>query len=578
MLKRIAGIFAPPVFPEDEDKTRKARYANAIALTFIVIVLGYEIGTRSVRRYTGLDISDLILVALAITILAGWILLKRGHLRFTSILLVVLIWAASNGIAVAGSGVRDSSYLTNFSIVVMAGLLLGWQASVVVTVASVLSGFGLAYAEEIGLITTISYPPTAFAQDLTFIFGLNTVLIYLLIGGLEKEIRRSKTSLKELGLLNINLTHAQTDLEKRTTELSQRGLELESANEQIQRRAAQFEALAEVTQAITSVRDLQELLPGIAAVISEKFGFYHVGVFLLDEAREYAVLSATNSAGGRQMLERRHRLLVGKQGIVGNVTATGEPRIAMDVGVDAVFFDNPELPDTHSEMALPLKSAGLVVGALDVQSTERGAFTDEDVQMLGLLANQASLAIENARLFDETRSALAEAEAVGRQLTREVWGHLPAEHNLLGYRYSLSVASPLEKPVELADSGKDKHAESSRVAIPIELRGETIGTLVVQSHSSEALNRDQIDLIKAVAERVALSAENARLFEETSRRAERERLVTDITGKIRSVHNPQAMIQTAMEELRNALGASRVEVIPQAVKDKELLDHETEEI
>jgi GAF domain-containing protein len=460
----------------------------------------------------------------------------------------------------------------------MAGLLLGWQASVVVTIASVLSGFGLAYAEETMLISTISYPPTAFAQDMTFIFGLNSVLIYLLISGLEKEIKRSKTSLKELGLLNIDLTHTQTDLEKRSAELSHRGLELESANEQVQRRAAQFEALAEVTQAITSVRDLQELLPRIAAVISEKFGFYHVGVFLLDEAHEYAVLSATNSEGGRQMLERRHRLRVGKQGIVGNVAATGEPRIAMDVGVDAVFFDNPELPDTHSEMALPLKSAGLVVGALDVQSTERGAFTDEDVQMLGLLANQASLAIENARLFDETRSALAEAEAVGRQLTREVWGNLPAEHDLLGYRYSLSVASPLEKPVELADSGRDKHPESGRIAVPIELRGETIGTLVVQSHSLEALNRDQIDLIKAVAERVALSAENARLFEETSRRAERERLVTDITGKIRSAHDPQAMIQTAMEELRNALGASRVEVIPQVVKDKESPHHETEEI
>ena len=84
----------------------------------------------------------------------------------------------------------------------------------------------------------------------------------------------------------------------------------------------------------------------------------------------------------------------------------------MDVGVDAVFFDNPELPDTHSEMALPLKSGGLVVGALDVQSTEIGAFADEDIQMLTLLADQVSLAIENARLFEETRNALAEAEAV----------------------------------------------------------------------------------------------------------------------------------------------------------------------
>ncbi|HEX6268630.1 MAG TPA: GAF domain-containing protein [Anaerolineales bacterium] len=578
MLRQVSKVFAAPVFPEDEDKTRKARYANAIALTFMVIALGYQIGTRAIRRHTGLDVSDLIVIALGLTIFVGWLVLKRGYLRLTSILLVVLIWVASNGIAVIGYGVRDTSFLTNFSIVVMAGLLLGWQASIVVTIASVLSGFGLAYAEGIGLVSKTTYPTVAFVQDITLIFGLNTVLIYLLISGLENEVRRSKFSLKELAFTNVNLNNARTELERRTIELSQRGHELEAANKQVQRRAAQFEALVEVTQAITSVRQLQELLPRIAAVISEKFGFYHVGVFLLDEAREYAVLSATNSAGGRKMLERRHRLRVGKQGIVGNVTATGEPRIAMDVGADATFFDNPELPDTHSEMALPLKSAGQVVGALDVQSTERGAFTNEDVQMLSLLANQASLAIENARLFDETRNALAEAEAVSRQFTREVWGRLPAEYDLLGYRYSLSFASPLEEPLKITESEEDERKDSSQIAFPIELRGERIGTLLVQSPSADNLNQDQIDLIKAVAERVALSAENARLFEETRRRAERERLVSDITGKIRSVQDPQTMIQTAMEELRNALGASRVEVLPQIVKGKEQLDRETEEI
>src|SRR5215208_1203485 len=188
MLKRMMKIFAPPIFPEDEDKTRKARYANAIALTFIVIVLCYEIATRALRSYTGLDTSDLILIALGFILLAGWILLKRGYLQLASILLVVLIWTASNGIAFTGVGIRDSSYMTNFTLVVMAGLLLGWRASIIVTVASILSGFGLAYAEEHGLISTFLYPPAAYAQDFTLIFGLNTVLIYLLISGLENEI------------------------------------------------------------------------------------------------------------------------------------------------------------------------------------------------------------------------------------------------------------------------------------------------------------------------------------------------------------------------------------------------------
>jgi GAF domain-containing protein len=569
-LDPLRRLLAPPVFAEDEEKTRKARYANAIALTFIVIVLGYEIGTRAIRNYSGFDISDIILIGFAIVNLAGWILLKRGYLTVTSTLLVVLIWIAANGIAAAGFGIRDTAYITNFSIAVMAGLLLGWRASVAVTMASVLSGFGLAYAEENGIINSASYPPSAFAQDMVFIFGLNIVLIYLLINGLENEIKRSKTSLRELEASNLNLHQTQSELEKRTAELLQRGSELEIANRQIGRRADQFESLSQVARSVISIRDVQELLPRITSLISEKYGYYHVGIFLLDELNEYAILSAANSEGGRRMLERGHRLRVGEQGIVGYVTATGEPRIALDVGKDAVFFNNPDLPDTHSEMALPLRSGGRVVGALDVQSTETGAFSEEDVQSLSLLADQVSLAIENARLFEETRRALAELQMISRQITREAWKRLPEQQRLIGYRYDVSGAVPLKEPLKsmgtASGDGKGRQQETSLVEVPIELRGEVIGTLLVQSPAGGSWNEDQLDLIRAVAERVAFAAENARLFEETTLRAERERLVSEITGKIRSHTDPQAMLQTAINELREALGASRVEIIPQTVK------------
>ena len=359
----------------------------------------------------------------------------------------------------------------------------------------------------------------------------------------------------------------------RTRDLEGQTLELEAANKRIQIRATQFEALTQVTQTITSVRDLQTLLPIVTRVISEKFGFYHVGIFLLDEVGQYAILSAANSEGGKKMLDRKHRLRVGEEGIVGYAAATGTPRIAMDVGTDAVFFNNPDLPETHSEMALPLISKNIIVGALDVQSREVGAFTDEDVQMLSLLADQVSLAIENARLFEETRRALGEAEAISRQIIREGFGRLAMEQNLVGYQYSVSGAKALQEPIKLTEpvqgKGKKSKTDTSQVLVPIELRGETIGMLSVQTPSLDALNQDQIDLIKAVAERVALSAENARLFDETARRAERERMVSDITSKIRSLNDPDLMIKTAMEELRNALGVSRVEVIPQVVKGRD---------
>ena len=217
-------------------------------------------------------------------------------------------------------------------------------------------------------------------------------------------------------------------------------------------------------------------------------------------------------------------------------------------------------------MALPLQAGDIVIGALDVQSKESGAFTDEDVQTLSLLADQVSLAIENARLFDEANKTLSDLQMVMRQSTRDTWKNISQQQALIGYRYNTMGATPLKEPVKLTGTGKgkkkDDRTETGLFVVPIELRGEIIGNLVVQSPTGDEWNADQQDIIKAVAERVALSAENARLFEETTQRAERERLVSEITGKIRHHADPKTMIETAVSELKNALGASRIEIIP----------------
>jgi GAF domain-containing protein/HAMP domain-containing protein len=395
------------------------------------------------------------------------------------------------------------------------------------------------------------------------------------------DAKAAITEQNELGTLAATLNSMAAELKasinslemrvaERTQEVEQRGRELEAANASLQRRAAQFEAMAQVAQSIASIHDIKELLPRVAFVISEKYGFYHVGVFLLDENNEYAVLTASNSEGGQRMLERHHRLKVGEQGIVGNVTASGQPRIALDVGADAVFFNNPDLPETHSELALPLFSGDKVIGALDVQSKEVSAFTEEDVQTLSLLAKQVSLAIENARLFENSKRALNELQTIMRQSTREAWKRLPQSQKLLGYRYDAMGAEPLRKPIRLPKQLPEKKKDNpSTIVVPIELRGEVIGRLVVQSPAAGQWGEDEKDLIRAVAERVALSAENARLFDETIQRAERERLVSEITSKIRSHNDPQAMIETALQELRQALGATRVEILPKASDGKE---------
>jgi len=575
MSNVITNFFASP---EDKDPSfiRVTRNIMILALVATLLTIAIVVVTANSRT---LMVTVSALVGAGLIEFVALLLILRGSLTMAKAVVPVAFILTITVVSLGKNTIHDISIVAYPVIIILATFLQGRRLLVVTTSLTVAAIALLGILDIVGLSQSPMKESTEGADILIGIVVLcvSATILNLLVERLKTTLAKAEANERSQIEANQELMNLKMSLEQRVEErtiaLTQRGKELEFAYTRLQRRAAQFEALAQVMQTITSVRDLQQLLPRIATVISEKFDFYHVGVFLLDEAHDYAVLSATNSEGGRKMLERKHRLRVGAEGIVGYVTSTGEPRVAMDVGRDPVFFNNPDLPGTHSEMALPLRNEDRIVGALDVQSKETGAFTDEDIQMLSLLANQVSLAIENARLFDETRIALAEAETVSRQFTREAWGRLPVEHNLIGFRYNITGAAPLSEPIDLTELDKGKsqsrQTETSQVLVPIELRGETIGTLVVQSPSAEKLNQDQLDLIKAVAERVALSAENARLFEETTRRAERERLVSDITGKVRSMNDPQAMIQIAVEELRKALGATRVDVIPQAVKGAE---------
>ncbi len=367
------------------------------------------------------------------------------------------------------------------------------------------------------------------------------------------------------GTLNLMTSKLRESIQSLEQRVAERTTELQSELQKGERRGRQYEAIAKVAQAINQTRNLNDLLPQIVEVISRQFGFYHVGIFLNDPAGEYAMLGAANSEGGQNMLKRGHQLKIGEQGIVGYVTGTGKPRTALDVGEDAVFFNNPDLPQTRSEMALPLMLAGEVIGALDVQSTEAGAFSNDDVEVLSTLADQVSVAIQNARLYEQTQKSLAEAEAISRQYFQETWSRLSQEQRITGYRYTPIGAIPLESSNNTASRMTEDKTERKRVTVPIIIRGQTVGNLSVLVPKHEHIQSDQMELINAVAERVAIFAENARLFDQTARRAERERLVADITTKIRTTNDPQEMIKTAISELRQALNVSSIEIVPQKI-------------
>jgi PAS domain S-box-containing protein len=226
---------------------------------------------------------------------------------------------------------------------------------------------------------------------------------HLAAGSLDKRV--SVESADELGALAAAFNRMADRLQASHAELERRVAERTA---DLHRRALQLHAAAEVARSATCAGDLDNLLHSAVDMIQDRFGFYHAGIFLVDERREYAVLRAATGEAGNRMLARRHRLKVGEVGIVGFVAGTGQPRIALDVGEDACFFDNPDLPETRSELALPLRVGERVIGALDVQSRQAAAFDESDVTILQTMADQLAMAIENARLVHEMQMAIRE--------------------------------------------------------------------------------------------------------------------------------------------------------------------------
>lgn len=335
--------------------------------------------------------------------------------------------------------------------------------------------------------------------------------------------------------------------------------------EKLEKRAAQLQAVSSVARTIATVQDLDKLLPEITRMVGDNFGIYHTGIFLLDEKREFAVLRAANSEGGLRMVARNHRLKLDSHSIVGFVTSRGEPRLALDVGTDAVFFDNPDLPDTRSEMALPLRVGGRIIGALDVQSSQPNAFTEDDIITLTTLADQISIAIENARLFSEAREALKESEGTIGRYIRNAWRSFTRQTRNTAYIYDGKRTLPLDEKDRLEKS-KPSLPQTGRLtlekdtrefAVPIRLRGQTIGFLEVRSKSEKRRWRqDDVTLLEAAAERAALALENARLVDSAQSRASRERTIGEISTKIGAVSDLEAIMQATVEELGRRIGSA----------------------
>ena len=562
MIKRL---FSPPVFDNEEDNFR-AKFINAFAWSVVALLTFSLIPVLGPNPDPNANTTIIFLTGLILVMLFSLYILRRGNLNLSGTIIVVLGWLGFGLQAYAADGVRDIIIVGYIAISLLASIIINWRAGSIVMLLSIASIWFLAILELNGYLTPRFQEPIAFSRDLSLVFVAIAVLIYFSTTSLRDANVRAKKSEQNLLTSNRTLQELNQTLEER---VNQRTNELNNANSHNLQRARQFETISQVVRAISSIQDLETLLPQITKVISEQFDVYHAGIFLLDDNREFAILRAANSEGGKKMLARKHKLAVGQTGIVGFVTVTGQPRIASDVGSDAVFFDNPDLPNTHSEIALPLRYAGQVIGALDVQSTKSNAFNQDDIEILITLADQVATAIKNTQVLEEARNSISKFQSSLDDKTYEAWKVMQPRELRFGFQLIGSTIKPLEAPLEgkhiqqaIAQNKSvlsvEKENVSSSLAIPIRLRGRTVGVINLRTNNNYKLTSDDTEIAEAVTERLALAIESATLLQSTQHRADIERVTTDISSKISSSTRFETILQTAAQELSKALGGSDV--------------------
>ena len=449
-------------------------------------------------------------------------------------------------------GIQGDANVYFVSFAIFTTLLFSPRAGVGATILTLLTLAIIGWLMLTGQITPgnaqAMYGSLADWLSAGVIFTMFSLLIIQALRLLQNDLG----NLQQQNKIALNsLKYQQSELEDRVV----------LRTKDLERRSIQLHAVAELGNAITSLRDLDAMLAQTTLLISKRFGYYHAGIFLLDEHGEYAVLKAANSDGGKHMLERGHRLKVGETGLVGFVTKTRQARIALDVGQDAVYFNNPDLPETRSEIALPILAGGQILGALDVQSTESQAFSEDDIRTLQVLADQVAVAIENARLFQQSEFSLESIRRAYAESSRTAWQKYIRSEEEIGYIATPGSLQPISSQwnddlLKTVETGEIKMDDYEQVVnIPVKVRGQAIGAIRLRKQEAGgSWTKEETALAIAFSDQLSSALDAARLYRDAQQRAARELIASDISSRITATPYTESVLRDTAMELGQAIG------------------------
>jgi GAF domain-containing protein len=557
MLASVKGLFTPPTL-EDPARTIQARNLHTILLVTMVLAGAYLLYSLT-SDIIAQALAPLLLIILEFGLL---ILLRVGRMGLASALFSSLVWLAVLSEVVIYGGIRDSGFASFAIVVVIAGLTMGIRGGIIFTLLTILAGTVLVFLEQQALLpplAQVSAGSVLLSHSITF--TAVTLLLYLVIHSVTSASRRAQAGEQAQREANELLRQSQADLEQRSASLEQRN--------------AALQTLADISRLIGQSRNQAELLEQSARLIAARLGAEHVALFLLDETEDNAVLIAASGSEAKALLAKGHKLNVIRSEFA--FAMPGTELLHYFIMDRNYYLERPAtVTGMDTNLSFAMTGGERLVGLLNLQSSAGGAIAI-DRQAVQTIADQIALSVANLRLLVQLQNRIQEIDALAGQAVSTAWSRLRGGE-AIGYQYDrLQILPagedfPSEVTKELLTGRPISYltqdaSPRSRLVAPILLRENVIGVIGYEDNDpGHAWQPDEMALLSTVASRVSLAVENARLVAEAQQRAERERVISQVTSKMRETLDLETILKTAVREMRQSLDLDEAEVRLQFVE------------
>jgi GAF domain-containing protein len=503
----------------------------------VACVLGIAIIAATFSTAT--TINRVLFISLYVILLIVTMAPVKYSVRAFAMLFTIFVVGLNSMLA---SGPWPETSIFFMAFIALSALLFDRRIDIIALVVSVLTFTLIATLQQFGIYQFKSpdMPATTFIGWVIYIFIFSAVSI-VQISAINQRKKAFANVVKDLQNTFQALTNERAQLESRVHERT----------DELELRTTQLRSSASISKAIAETQDISELLEMTTRLTTDQFGYYHVGLYLLDERKKTAFLQAASSAIGEQLVGQGFRVEPDRLNLFNLVVEHNRPYITSDVD-NSNFTRDVNFPLTRSRMMLPLTVRNNVIGILDMHSDQPQTFNTQDAEVLQTLADLVAISIDNVRLIRETQNLVHQLELNTSVQTHETWTKFTSRHKP-AYQYTPAGVRPLFV------NNKQNNLDGLRV--PLILHGQNIGNIILKRKgATNAWSERERILVDKVATQVSLALENSRLVDETQKNALRDQVIANISSRVRETLDIESVLRTATTELRRVFDLKEAEI------------------